>query len=232
MEEKQDRTTRDLVTIGEVLAAGLSLSFPPALFVTLLFQKLGDGLRPVPPQVIGTFATALAQFRDQLDAEYMKSEGWQDKAREIVQALESAREQKKRAYYASAFVATARRARPPDSETYRMIDTLRRLRESHLQMLRAVMTNPDFEIGLGPIVDMSFDNGALTGLMDGTFEELVRDWNDLQREALVENEPILGSPRAGYRKFATEYAMRFEQFIRLPYADVHPVGDDGPAADH
>jgi hypothetical protein len=57
---------------------------------------------------------------------------------------------------------------------------------------------------------------------DVSFELLRIDWGDLQRAGLVENSPIPESGRDGYAKFITEYGLRFDSFVRMPYDDVHP----------
>jgi hypothetical protein len=112
-----------------------------------------------------------------------------------------------------------------------MIDVAERLRLPQLRLL-AVARHTPFDTSLGPIVDLSSDNGFLQALAPDTpFDRLNMDWQDLRRAGLVENEPIIGSSWPGYARFFTGFGLEFDLFVRVPYSDVHAVDaarDPGP----
>jgi hypothetical protein len=210
-----------LVAGGKTFADAVGTLVPGVGLIGMLLGQVLDRRVGNVWELARTMDSIVVQLGERIDGEFLQTADAGGFVEDILTAGARLSEERKRAYYASAFANGMVVGRPDTAARDRMIDVLERLRLPPLQLLAAARANDDFaEEG---IVDLSYDNGFLQKLMpEERFDRLVLDWHELRRAGLVENEPIAGAPYAGYSSFITRFGIEFDLFVRTPYNDVHP----------
>jgi hypothetical protein len=218
VDKRFERLARRGKTLSEALAAlGVPVVGLGGMLIGGILNRRTQNL----PAVVEAFDAALDRMAGWIDENYLDTDEAAAYAEDVLFAAIRLSEQEKRDYYAIALANGVSTRRPPNEDRDRMIDVLERLRLPQLRLLAIARKHP-FEVPLGPIVDLSVDNGALQELDPNTpFDRLNMDWQDLRRAGLVENEPIVGSPYPGYSSFFTTFGLQFDLFVRVPYSDVH-----------
>lgn len=158
----------------------------------------------------------------QIDSDFVASEEFVSATAEIFDRVVRSREMDKRNFYAALWSSMATRERPDQGNFERLVDTLERLRLSHLWLLHRLSGPYDAD---WPVAsrDQSREDflEQFAGSLDRGILEL--DFADLEREGLIERQNSPGS--SGYRDLRyrlTDHGKRFHQFVILPYEDVHP----------
>lgn len=126
--------------------------------------------------------------------------------------VQQRRNEEKFEYWASLVVGIAGKERPARADRERFVDTLDRLRLSHLRLLHIVATtttgNPSTY--MGGIAD------TLTWKMPDTpLEDIRRDWDDLAREDLLPTFPSGMMTAAGAGNLAARVTPYGGEFVRL-----------------
>jgi hypothetical protein len=135
------------------------------------------------------FAVEAAQQIEQLeearlDREFLSDPAFVEDLEQVLEAQVSLRQRRKREHFLAALVNTATDARPGEAERRRMLDTLVRLRPSHLSVLAAVVT-----AGEHPSPAGSTDDYLHERLSELPTDGFNLDWGDLQREGMVSTYP-------------------------------------------
>ena len=150
--------------------------------------------------------------QDRVDQEFVRTEEFQTMVEDVLDRVQQRRNEDKFQYWADLIAGVARADRPPRADRDRLVETLDRLRLSHLRLLHIVATTtkgrPD--LYAGGISD------TLTWKMPDTpIGEIRRDWDDLARESVLGGYPSGVMTASGAGNLAAHVTPYGQQFIRL-----------------
>jgi hypothetical protein len=161
----------------------------------------------------------IEDVESKVDHDFVRSSEF-ERAFDRVQSREN---EEKISYWAALVVGLAQVQRPPKSDRDRLIDTLDRLRTSHLRLLHVIATSgePEDESGL----TSSSADTIRRRMPDIEADDARRDWNDLQREDIVGNFPSgMMTPRgaANLAAHLTPYGNRLVGLLHLASTQPKP----------
>lgn len=150
--------------------------------------------------------------QERIDREFVKTSEFQLMVEDVLDRVQQRRNEEKFTYWADLLAGVASTDRPPRGDRDRLVETLDRLRLSHLQLIHVVATTTEPRPGLyaGGI------NDTLGWKMPGIpLEDIRRDWDDLAREGVLQAYPSGMMTAAGAGNLAVRVTPYGEQFIRL-----------------
>lgn len=166
----------------------------------------------------------IEDVESKVDHEFVRSSEFEALFERAFDRVQSRENEEKLSYWAALIAGLAQSGRPPKSDRDRLIDTLDHLRISHLRLLHVIATSgePKDDIGL----TTSAAETIRRRMPDVETEDARRDWNDLQREALVGGFPSgMMTPRgaANLAAHLTPYGSRFVALLQLASAEPKPA---------
>lgn len=150
--------------------------------------------------------------RERVDQEFVKTDEFQTMVEDVLDRVQQRRNEEKFSYWADLLAGVASRDRPPRADRERLVETLDRLRLSHLQLLHVIATTTEPRPGLymGGVSD------TLEWKVPGAaIDDLRRDWDDLAREGLVGTYPSGMMTASGAGNLAAHLKPYGQQFVRL-----------------
>lgn len=162
--------------------------------------------------------------QERIDQEFVRTEEFQTMVEDVLDRVQRRRNEEKFRYWADLVAGVASMGRPPRADRERMVETLDRLRLSHLQLLHAVATTRQGP----PNTYMGNVRATLEWKMPGTvFDDVRRDWDDLAREDLVDAFPGAMMSPEGAGNLTVRLRPYGQQFVRL----LHLESDSAPSRD-
>jgi hypothetical protein len=153
--------------------------------------------------------------QDRIDQEYVKTKDFGRMVEDVLDRVQTVRNEEKLGYWASLMAGAMTTDRPNPSDRDRMIETLDTVRPEHLRMLHVIATTSEPRPGLymGGIGD------TLTWKMpDVSNDEARRLWDELSRTGVVPGYPSGTMTANGAGNLAgrlTPYGRQFVHMLRL-----------------
>jgi hypothetical protein len=150
--------------------------------------------------------------QERIDQEFVRSDEFQTLFEDTLDRIQLRRNEEKFEYWARLVAGVAGKDRPPRADRERLVDTLDRLRLSHLHLLHIVATTTKGR----PDLYMGGVSDTLTWKMPDTpIDEIRRDWDDLAREGLLQGYPGGMMSAEGAGNLSVRVTTYGQQFIRL-----------------
>lgn len=157
--------------------------------------------------------------RDRVDQEFVRTSEFHAMVEDVLDRIQQRKNEGKFRYWADLVAGVASHERPPSADRERLVETLDRLRPSHLRLLHVVATTTTGRPGLyaGGVSD------TLSWKMPDTpIEDIRRDWDDLAREDLLQGYPSGMMTAAGAGNLAVRLTPYGQQFVRLLHLEEPP----------
>lgn len=164
---------------------------------------------------------AFEDERERIDAEFVKTRDFARMVEDVLDRVQTVRNEEKVGYWASLLAGIAATDRPGPTDRERMIQTLDDLRPEHLRLLHVIATTSEARPGLymGGVSD------TLSWKMpDVSNDEARRLWSELASTGVVQDYPSGTMTREGAGNLTvrlTPYGREFVRLLRLEagYAD-------------
>lgn len=157
----------------------------------------------------------LAAEQERIDREYVKTKDFDRMVEDVLDRVQTVRNEEKLGYWAALLAGVATTDRPATSDRDRMIQTLDDLRPDHLRLLHviATTTEPPPDLYMGGV------NATLSWKMpDLPEDEARRQWGELARTGVVADYPsgLMTAQGAGNLTVRlTAYGRAFVKLLRL-----------------
>ncbi len=171
----------------------------------------------------------LDEVADEVDQKFTRSPEFEGLVEEVLETVMHRRSEAKQRQYAGAIASSAMKGRPDEDERFRLLDTLERLRESHVRLLEyfARMSYTNLATFDAVSTHVSHDLGL-------QLDALLRDWEDLATWHLVRLQRQSGrEPRDTRIPTAevSDYGWAFLRFVEgrpVPSGPPQMVVMNGP----
>ena len=200
------------VEAAEAGATGLALFLPPASLLALVLGKIERNRQRRQRELLQATHEKLEQVRERVDHDFVESDDFEELVEEVIEKGQRRKELEKRDYYVAVVANSALPDHPDPSDIHRMIDTLERLRVSHLWLLGALLTAKSPEADPGDYLPSSFETEFAKVVSPERLRVIRDDWRDLEAHGLVTAFPSGTLSSAGARNFrshVTELGRRF-----------------------
>jgi len=150
--------------------------------------------------------------QERVDQDFVRTEEFQVLFEDALDRVQQRKNEDKFEYWARLIIGVVGKERPPRADRDRFVDTLDRLRLSHLRLLHVVATTTTGKPGMY----MGGVSETLTWKMPDTpIEEIRRDWDDLARDNVLQSYPSGMMTAEGAGNLTVRVAPYGQQFIRL-----------------
>jgi hypothetical protein len=217
-EELYETTPRDhALAIG--LAALNAIPVAGGTIATLISEYVPREKQERMKRFVQDLGERLSREQARVDQEFVRTDEFQTLFEDTLDRVQQRRNEDKFEYWASLVTGVVAKERPPRADRDRFVDTLDRLRLSHLQLLHVVATTTTARPGLymGGVSD------TLTWKLPATpIDEIRRDWDDLARESVLQSYPsgLMSAEGAGNLTVrVTPYGQQFIRLLQLEKTD-------------
>lgn len=147
-----------------------------------------------------------------IDKEFVTTNEFQTMVEDVLDRVQQRRNEEKFRYWAALLAGVAATDRPQRADRERMVDTLDRLRVTHLHLLHVVATTTQAKPGFY----MGGVSGTLEWKMPGVpTDDIRRDWDDLARETLLQSYPSGMMSAEGAGNLTVRLTPYGREFVRL-----------------
>lgn len=227
-DSERDRSANladEALAIAELGAVGLASLVPAGGLLAHLLGKIERNRDRRQRDLLTATHEALETVKGRVDELFTQSDDFEVLIEEVIEKAARRKELDKRDYYAAAVANSAAIGHPDPREIFRMIDTLERLRESHLWLLRSLLYVRADSDDPADFFPSSFEAEFAKVVPESRLRSIKDDWRDLEGHGLAMAFPSISMSGPGARNFrshVTDLGRRFDQFVTLPYEDVHP----------
>lgn len=162
----------------------------------------------------------LSAQQERVDQEFVRTDEFQTLFEDALDRVQLRRNEEKFEYWARLILGAAGKERPPRADRQRFVDTLDRLRLTHLQLLHLVATTtqgrPDLYAG-------GISDTLAWKMPNAVMEEVRRDWDDLARENILNAYPSGMMTASGAGNLAAHVTTYGQQLVRLLELQTAPV---------
>lgn len=188
MSDDLDRRARELdeltlqdVTRNALVAGSAGIPVVGSLVTILLDKYMPEQRARRLITFVQNLKERLDEVADQVDQGFTRSPEFEGLVEEVLETVMRRRSEAKQRHYAGAIASSALKGRPDEDERFRLLDTLDRMRESHVRLLEYFALVPYTNLATFDAVGtrVSHDLGI-------QLDALRRDWEDLATWHLVQ----------------------------------------------
>ena len=182
----------------------------------VIAQILSDAVPRRREQRLVAFVQDLAREwqakRDQIDDEFVRSEEFDRLAEDVIERVQSVRQEQKHREFAAILTGFATAARPDDRMRGRLLEALEATTPRQMELLRVIATTNE------PPPDLYMGSGMATlkwKLPDWPEDEIRDEWSELQRHGLTSGFPGAIMTASGAGNLQAHLTPLGRQFVVL-----------------